>query len=131
MTLTIDLPSELEARLRAEAERHGMDARLYVLRAIQERLTDGRTCLPPEEAELLQRVNIGLPEPVWARYHDLVAKRRLATLSPGDHTELVGLSDLIEETNARRIEHVIELARVRGVTLDALMTQLGIASTHG
>ncbi|CAA9428252.1 MAG: hypothetical protein AVDCRST_MAG64-3306 [uncultured Phycisphaerae bacterium] len=131
MTLTIDLPSELEARLREAAARQGVDARLYVLRAVEERLGPSQARLSPVEADLLQRVNLGLPEPAWARYHELVAKRRGETLSGEEHAELIALSDRIEELNARRIEHLIALARVRGVTLDALMAQLGITPPNG
>lgn len=134
MTLTIDLPPELEARLRAEAERHGMDARLYVLRAVQERLGSaaaGGDTLGQAEAELLQKVNLGLPEPVWARYHELLAKRRAEVLLPGEQAELIALSDQIEEANARRMNHLVELARLRGMTLDSLMAQLGINGSHG
>lgn len=131
MTLTIDLPPELEARLRAEAQRQGVDARLYVLRAVQERLGGMGDSLAPSEADLLQKVNLGVPDQFWARYHELVAKRRAEALAPQEQLELVELSDRLEEANARRIGHLVELARLRGTTLDDVMAQLGINGSHG
>jgi hypothetical protein len=131
MTLTIDLPPELAARLRAEAERQGVDARLFVLRAVQERLGATGESLPPGEAELLQKVNLGLSDDVWARYHALLARRRAEVMSPEEHAELVLLSDQVEEANARRMGHLLDLARLRGTTLDGLMSQLGINGAHG
>lgn len=131
MTLTIDLSSELEARLREEAERQGIDARMYVLRAVQERLGGANGSLAPVEAELLQKVNLGLPDQVWARYHELLARRRAGTLSREEQGELVAVSDRIEEANARRMSHLTELARLRGVSLENLVTQLGVNTSHG
>jgi hypothetical protein len=132
MTLTVDLPPELEARLRAEADRQGVDATLYVLRVVRDRL-GGATgdSLAPAEAELVLKVNLGLPDQVWARYHELLAKRRAETLAPAEQAELVAISDQIEEANARRMAHLVELARLRGVTLDSLMLQLGINGSNG
>ena len=131
MTLTIDLPPDLEARLHEEARRHGIDAGLYVLRAVQERLGAAAPNLSPAESELLRKVNLGLPEHVWARYHELVARRRAETLGDDEHRELVQLSDQIEEANARRIGHLAELAAARGISLDALTAQLGIPPRYG
>lgn len=141
MTVTIDLAPELEARLRDEAARQGVDVGTYVTHVTTYVLGDVKDCvqrfgridrnppaLPAAEAELLQQINAGPGEGVWRRYHDLVAKRRAETLSPGEHAELVGLSDEIEETNARRLGQLVELARLRGVGLPALMNALGITA---
>lgn len=129
MTLTIDLKPELEARLRAEAARHGVDAQAFVLRALEERLGHAggaATALSAKEAELLAQVSLGMPADVWRRYHALVGKRDDAILTPAEHAELIELSDRIEEANARRVGPLVELARLRGVTLAELMAHLGI-----
>jgi len=68
-------------------------------------------------------------EDVWRRYNDLVAKRRAGDLSPDEHAELVGLSDQVEEANARRVGRLVELARLRGISPSALLSDLGI-TTH-
>jgi hypothetical protein len=82
--------------------------------------------LSREEAALLQQINKGLPEEVWQRYRALVARRRAETLTPEEHKELIELSDRMEEVNARRMEHLVELARLRRMSLEAVMQQLGI-----
>lgn len=82
--------------------------------------------LSRRETELLQEINRGLSQQDWQRYRELVARRRAETLTPAEQTALIVLMDQIEEANARRIEHLIELARLRGTSLEALMDALGI-----
>jgi len=138
MTVTIDLAPDLEARLRDEAARQGMDFNTYVNTRVLDAVggVDQRSnrspgnsrSLPAAEADLLQRINAGPTEEVWRRYHTLVAKRRAETLSAPEHAELIDLSDRIEEANAQRIGHLVELARLRGRSLSALMAQLGVSA---
>jgi hypothetical protein len=78
------------------------------------------------ETELLQAINQGPPPEVRERYEALTAQRRAGTLAPEEHAELLGLSDEVELFEARRVEHLAELARPRGVSLAAVMDSLGI-----
>ena len=54
MTLTIDLPSDLEQSVRQQAARRGQDVRGFVLQAVQEKVSKARTfdeiCHPFAEA---------------------------------------------------------------------------------
>ena len=43
MTLTIDLPSELEQSVRQQAARRGQDVNRYVLQAVEEKVAKART----------------------------------------------------------------------------------------
>ena len=43
MTLTIDLPSDLEQSVRQQAARRGQDVRGFVLQAVQEKVSKART----------------------------------------------------------------------------------------
>ena len=79
-----------------------------------------------EETPLLQSINEGLPPEVRERYRALIARRREGTLSPGEHAELVRLGDEVEVADARRAEHLAQLARLRGASLDDVMKSLGI-----
>ena len=130
MTLTIDLQPELEAQLRDEAEKTGIDAGTLVARALEERFQRSRPPVPlhlsQEEAVLFQKIHQGLPEATWQEYHDLIAKRRAETLRPEEHVRLLALSDSIAEANAERLAHLAELARQRKTPLKTLMAQLGI-----
>lgn len=82
--------------------------------------------LPKREAELLQQINQGLLPAVQQRYHELNAKRCAETFTPEEHQELLVLIDQIELADAERLQHLIELAQLRGIGLDTLMEQLGI-----
>ncbi len=82
--------------------------------------------LPQPEAELLQQINHGLPEATQHRYNELRAKLNAATITPEEHQELLALVDTIEQADADRLQHLIELSQLRQVSLPNLMHQLGI-----
>lgn len=63
---------------------------------------------------------------MWEHYHALLAKRRAETLTPQEQATLIEISDQIEQANARRIQYLIELASLRGTSLEAVMQELGI-----
>lgn len=130
MLLTINITPELEAQLRDEAAREGLDANAYIVHTLEEHLRPSHAHHPPHlseaEAHLLQQINQGLPQDMWQRYHELLDKRHAEILTPDEQADLIALSDQIEEANACRIEHLIELARLRQTSLDTLMQQLGI-----
>ena len=80
--------------------------------------------LPQEEAELLQKINQGVPIEVRSRYDELHEKMLDETLTPDEQLEFINLSDQIEFADAERLKHLILLAQLRNVTVDALMDQL-------
>jgi hypothetical protein len=82
--------------------------------------------LPKGEAELLLKINQGLPPDTQTRYDELVAKRRAETLTPDEHQELLRLIDQIERADGERVKYMVDLARLRGTSLTALMKDLGI-----
>lgn len=87
--------------------------------------------LSETESTLLQQVNLGLSQEEWGHYRELIAKRRAETLTHDEQEELIALSDRIEEANARRMESLVKLARLRETPLEVLMEQLGIkAPSH-
>ena len=131
MTIMINLPPELERCLQDEAAQAGLAPDRFVLDTLEERLHQRRAGqdsphLSQAESELMQRINQGLPEETWVRYHDLVAKRKAETLTSEQHQELMRLSDQVEMDYAQRLEIVLELARLRGTLLEAQMKTLGI-----
>jgi hypothetical protein len=82
--------------------------------------------LPAAEADLLLRINAGLPDDVRRRSDELAAKRRGGTLTPDEHAELLQMTDDVERRQADRVAALTELARLRGVSLATVMAQLGI-----
>ena len=138
MIITVEIAPDLEQQLRQEASRAGLAPDAYIMQAVQERLTQTSyrhrhaPRLSSEEAQLLAKINLGLSPTEWERYHTLVARRKAETLTPDEQTELIALSDRLEEANAQRIGYLAELARVRHTTLDAVMSELGLTpDSHG
>ena len=130
MAITIDLTPEIEAKLRDEAAKEGLDPDRYVSHTLAERWGQTPKTVAPRlsrsESELLQRINEGLPAETWRQYHSLIAMRNAGTLTPEDQKMLVGLIDKVEIAHARRMGYLVELANLRGTTLDELMDSLGI-----
>jgi hypothetical protein len=126
LTVTLDIAPELERRLRDEAAREGIDTTTYIEHTLEERLRHANNRLPRSEAELLQRINLGLSQESWMRYHELKAKRDDETLTTEEQSELIAISDEIEKANVKRINYLVELSRLRNVPLQKLMSDLGI-----
>jgi hypothetical protein len=82
--------------------------------------------LPPEEEALIVEINRGLPADVHDRLRLLDEKRADETLTPEEHAELLRLVDQLEDLQVQRVEKLSRLARLRGVSLTALMDTLGI-----
>ena len=128
--ISIDINPELESQLREQAAKQGVKANEYVVQVLQDFFRNQQKptapFLPDQESRLLEQINSGLPEEFWRRYHELTDKRRAETLTSSEHSELISLSDRVEALNARRIESLAELARLRKTTLRALAHELGI-----
>src|SRR2546426_10345619 len=112
MPVLIELSPELEARLRREAARLGLPPEAYVARALEQHLSNGEGTgsngaggpapleaatapqpntkrLAPEEADLLRRINLGLPPDFWTRYRLLLRRRDEEALTPEEQASLV------------------------------------------
>ena len=132
MVLTIDLAPELESRLREAAADQGVEPREYVVETLRQHLRPAVAsppCLNAAESRLFDDINRGVSEWDWSRYRQLVEKRQAEQLSAEEHVELTALSDHLERLNVRRLELLRELARLRNMTLPALMDQLGLQPT--
>ena len=82
--------------------------------------------LSSSESDLLQKINQGLPSDTQRRYDELREKLRSEELSPEEHEELLELVDVVEQSHADRLQHLIALSQLRQVSLDELMKQLDI-----
>lgn len=136
MTLTIKLRPETESRLRKVARSSGLDTQEFVQRYLEVQFPGEPVAsqFSPREAELLQQLELDLPEARWRRYRKLskklLAEQRSAAgekfLAAGEYEELLELTQQVEAANVKRIERLSELARLRKVSLPELMKQLGI-----
>lgn len=121
-TIEIDLEDILQGIARLEiGELEKFTDRVMDLRASRR-----APRLSKEEADLLRKINQGLSAEAWQRYENLNQKVHAETISPEEHQEFLQLVDQVEMTDAERLFHLIELSRIRGVSVDALMDQLGL-----
>ncbi|HBE17701.1 MAG TPA: STAS/SEC14 domain-containing protein [Cyanobacteria bacterium UBA11149] len=84
------------------------------------------TVVPEEEAQLLMKINQGIPADIRDRYQILHQKREAETLTDVEYNTLIQLSNQIEQIGAQRLEALASLAQLRQVTLLNLMETLGI-----
>ena len=82
--------------------------------------------LSTAESALLVRINQGLPSELRERLAILRAKREDESLTDAEYEELTRLTDRAEELHADRMAALVELARLRGVSLPMLLERLGI-----
>jgi hypothetical protein len=61
----------------------------------------------------------------WHRYHELITLRDNESLVPDgpEHVELIGMTDTLEEWNARRMGLLFELARIRKTPIDDVLRE--------
>ena len=102
------------------------DLEQFVFQVIALRAQRQAPGLPRVESELLLKINEGIPSDVQKRYNELIAKRQAEVLTPDEYEELLQMVQQVEKLEARRVEYLAELARLRGIALTALMENLGI-----
>lgn len=84
--------------------------------------------LRASESKLLQKINLGVPVAVRERFNHLNEKLHDEAITPEEHQELLQLIEQIEMADVARLRAMVELARLRNVSVDTLMQQLGIRS---
>jgi hypothetical protein len=82
--------------------------------------------LPAEEAQLLLKINQGIPADLLANYQVLRKKREAETLTDAEYDRLIQLSTEIEQIGVQRLEALAQLAQLRQVSILDLMATLGI-----
>ena len=126
MTLLVDLPSEIEARVHEVAQAEGLDVSALMREAVEARVRQYDPARPLTESDLLLRINRSFSESFWDTYRSFIAKRRAETLTPQEQQELIGMSDQLEAWHVERLRYLVKLAELRQVPLDALTQQLGL-----
>lgn len=126
MTLTLEIPSDLEPRLRKAARDQGLDPTELGFIAIQE-YVNFRAPDPNTESALLQRLNEqGCSQEWWARYKSLRETFRSEQISDSDLAELRQMNELLERQNVVRLECLVKLSKIRGKSVEDLMEELQI-----
>ena len=82
------------------------------------------TVLSQNETELLRKINAGAPSVIQKRYSFLVKKRNSETLNDIELPELLELTAYMENLGVKRLEYLLELAKLRNLSLDEIVEQL-------
>ncbi len=80
--------------------------------------------LTQNETELLKKINTGAPSVIQKRYNFLVKKRNNETLTDEEYQELLELTAYMENLGVKRLEYLLELAKLRNLSLDEIVEQL-------
>lgn len=112
--------------LRAIQRLDARDIEQLLARILRLKAERSAPSLSADETGLLARINEGLPESDAFRYHELMGRRRVGALTEEEHRELLRLTDTAEAIQARRVQDLAELARLRGTSLSALVEGLGL-----
>ncbi len=121
MPLTLNLDPILEQRLRLEAEQHGLSLEMWLTEDLEQRFQSNIS-----ETVLLQSISMGLPESFWVRYRVLIQQRDTGKLSANEQQELIAMSDQTEELTLQRTKALLELAKRRNTSIEALRVQFGL-----
>jgi len=129
MSLTIQLPSSLEQRIRDNAVRQGIPLENLVAQILASGIN--KLDLDEEEkireAELLQRIRLTVvPESELGEYYRLSVLRQAEQLQEQEFERLISLTHRVEAIHAERLKYVAELAQLRGVPLRQTMSDLGL-----
>jgi hypothetical protein len=80
------------------------------------------------EAQLMATAVRSLPPEEQQRLSVLRARKEAGKLTPEEHAELLAYVERVEREDAERAQALLELSRLRGVPLSALMSELGLES---
>ena len=126
MTVVLDLPPEMESKMYEVAQAEGLDVPTLVRETMAARLREYNPARRLTERELVEQINRGFSEEFWARFRELVAKRRAETMTPEEQQEAIGMTDRTEARAVERLQCLLELSARRGRSVQQLMTEMGI-----
>lgn len=95
-------------------------------RVVQIRQQKLPNVLPLLETDLLREINNGASASIQKRYDVLSKKRKKEMLTDLEYAELLELNTYFEQHNVRRVELLLELAKIRNQTLDQVIQALEI-----
>lgn len=133
MSLVLQINPSLENRVRQNALRKGVDLSLFIVEFLEQNFPEEKPkpkTLSRQEAFLLEKIELAISVETWERYHILRAKRQAETINSLESVEYAAINQQIEAANVKRLTSLIELAKIRKITLDELMSQLGLTTQY-
>lgn len=126
MSIVIDIPQDLEQKLRATASAAGENVDEYIVKLLEKNVQEKVLDPSSNATGLLQIINRGLSPEAWARFHTLLQKRDTRVITATELEELIDLTEEIEVAHAQRMEALVALATLQNKPLPILMNELGI-----
>ena len=117
---------EKEQLLNAALQMSRSELEEFVLKLFSRKIREETHCLSEREAELLMKINQGLPPATQKRLNELIDKRQAETISAKELRELKKLTNQVEKFDVERLKLLTELAALRQVPLRKLIKQLGL-----
>ncbi|HLJ57764.1 MAG TPA: hypothetical protein VKT77_22195 [Chthonomonadaceae bacterium] len=124
MSITLDLPSDLEGRLQKAARVQGKDVTALLLDTVRQHLQ--RNVLPESDTTLLMTINSPMPSEARRQRDALLDLQSQRELTDAEQEALARHVDAIELANAKRWESLAELAERRGLSLAEIARELEI-----
>jgi hypothetical protein len=125
-TVKLEVQLSSEELLKAVEQLNQSELEQFVSKVIALQAQRKAVNLPHKEADLLIKINQAIPSHIQTHYDELIIKRDNETLTTEEYSDLLELTTQIENWEAKRIENLAELARLRGISLTQLMENLGI-----
>jgi hypothetical protein len=129
MSLTIQLPSSIEQQIRENASLQGLSLERYVAQTLLSGLSKtpknkGKKLL--KEEDLLQLVRLNVQPSELEEYYRLIKSKENGTLTEVEYVDLISLTNRVEIAHAERMKYVIQLANLRGMSLEQTFLDLGL-----
>ena len=125
-TVKVEVQLSSEELLKAVEQLNQPDLERFISQILLLQAQRKASSLTQTEAELLLKINQSIPSTTQKYYNELIAKREAENLTKNDYRELLNLTEQIEKLQVQRIEYLVELAHLRGISLIALTENLGI-----
>ncbi len=131
MSLVLQINPSLENRMRKNAKRKGVELSQFIVQILELNFPDEKAkpkIIAKKEAELLQKIELAIPIETWERFHILRAKRQNETIVDSEIAEYTAINQQIEAANVERLAVLVELAKIKKVSLEEIMKQLGLTT---
>lgn len=132
MSLVLNINPSLEKRVRQNALKKGVDLGQFIVQFLELNFPEEKPkplVVSKSESLLLEEINSFIPVETWERYHFLRAKRTNETINTSESVEYDAINQQIEAATVKRLTLLIELSKIRNISLDELMQQLGLTTT--
>lgn len=131
--ITVEIPAKftIEDLLKAVEQLPPQELTKFVRQAVALQAKQGGVLLADDEEQaLLTVVEQQLPPDLQARLDTLRAESHQRHLTVSEQAELLQFVQQVEQRDLQRTEALIELAQKRGISVSALLNELGLEPTY-